>query len=64
MAQSTGLFKIDNGVVTFGSDSTLIASGRGRNSVRLASKNRYTHGLVVIDVAHMPGNACGIWPAL
>ena len=63
-AQDNGLFWTENEAVRFGSDSNAVASGRGRNSVRLRSKNQYTHGLVVIDVAHMPGNACGIWPAL
>ena len=50
--------------MTMASDSTSIASGRGRDSVRLISKNQYTHGLFVVDLAHMPGNACGMWPAL
>lgn len=40
------------------------ASGRGRDSVRLTSKASYTHGLVIIDLAHMPGSVCGSWPAL
>ncbi|KAF2132935.1 glycoside hydrolase family 16 protein [Dothidotthia symphoricarpi CBS 119687] len=34
----------------------------GRPSMRLNSKKTYTHGLVVIDVAHMPFG-CGTWPA-
>ena len=49
--------------MTIRSDSTNVASGRGRNSVRLTSTKQYTHGLVVLDLAHMPGSACGIWPA-
>ncbi|KAE9988237.1 hypothetical protein EG327_003451 [Venturia inaequalis] len=36
---------------------------RGRASVRLEGKVSYTKGLFVADIAHMPGNACGIWPA-
>lgn len=44
-------------------DSTMVASGRGRNSLRLTSKAKYNHALVVIDLDHVPGNACGIWPA-
>jgi beta-glucanase (GH16 family) len=31
--------------------------------VRLTSKNSYTHGLVILDLAHMPGGVCGTWPA-
>ncbi|KAL8696725.1 MAG: hypothetical protein Q9201_007512, partial [Fulgogasparrea decipioides] len=53
----------DNGAITLRSDSTSVASGRGRNSLRLTSKAAYNHALIVIDLAHMPGNACGIWPA-
>jgi hypothetical protein len=36
---------------------------RGRPSVRLESKLSYTKGLFLADIKHMPGNACGIWPA-
>ncbi|KAL8960604.1 MAG: hypothetical protein Q9183_005436 [Haloplaca sp. 2 TL-2023] len=63
-AQEHGLLgsKDDKNVV-FRVDDTSVASGRGRKSVRLASKAKYNKGLVVIDIAHMPGNACGVWPA-
>jgi hypothetical protein len=36
---------------------------RGRPSVRLEGKRAYTKGLFIADIAHMPGNACGMWPA-
>ncbi|KAK4691008.1 hypothetical protein P7C71_g5904, partial [Lecanoromycetidae sp. Uapishka_2] len=62
-AQEDNLTSVENGIVTIRSDSSSIASGRGRNSVRLTSKAQYTHGLVVLDLQHMPGSACGIWPA-
>lgn len=62
-AQSDGLVSTNNGVVTIKSDSTNVASGRGRNSVRVTSTKQYNHGLVVLDLEHMPGSACGIWPA-
>lgn len=52
-----------NNQASWGVDHTNVASGRGRNSIRLTSKASYTHGLVVLDLAHMPGGACGIWPA-
>jgi hypothetical protein len=35
----------------------------GRDSTRLVSKKSWTHGLFIADIQHMPGNACGIWPA-
>lgn len=63
-AQSSNLYKVQNGQVLIGVDSTNVASGRGRNSVRLTSNAAYTHGLVILDLAHMPGSACGSWPAL
>ncbi|KAF7191954.1 Endo-1,3(4)-beta-glucanase [Pseudocercospora fuligena] len=35
----------------------------GRSSVRIESKKTYDHGLLVIDLDHMPGSICGVWPA-
>lgn len=35
----------------------------GRLSLRLQSKQRWTHGLFILDLAHMPHNSCGVWPA-
>ncbi|KAG8527106.1 uncharacterized protein KY384_008535 [Bacidia gigantensis] len=62
-AQGGGLIGVNNGVVTIKSDSTKAGAGRGRDSVRVTSKKQYTHGLVILDLEHMPGSACGIWPA-
>ena len=47
-----------------GVDHTNVASGAGRASVRLTSEKSYNHGLVILDLAHMPGGICGTWPAL
>ena len=58
-AQANNLTSVNDGVVTISSDSTSVASGRGRNSVRLTSTKQYTHALVVLDLAHMPGSAVG-----
>ena len=41
----------------------VVTSGRGRDSIRVSTSKTYQHALVVLDLAHMPGNACGIWPA-
>lgn len=60
---SSGLFSQSGGSVTLSVDSTSVASGRGRKSVRLTSKASYNHALIVIDVGHMPANICGVWPA-
>lgn len=35
----------------------------GRPSVRITTKKAYTKGLFIADIAHMPSNACGSWPA-
>ena len=66
-AASAGLTSINaQGQVYMGVDSTttLSSTGTGRNSVRIASNNVYTHYLSIIDLAHMPGGVCGTWPAL
>lgn len=39
------------------------AANLGRLSLRLTSKQSWTHGLFVVDLQHMPHNACGAWPA-
>jgi len=44
-------------------DSVNVASGRGRNSIRVLTTKTYQHALIVLDLAHMPDNVCGIWPA-
>ena len=36
----------------------------GRDSVRLESKDTYDSGLLIADIEHMPGTACGVWPSL
>ena len=51
-------------MIYIGTDHTDVASGRGRNSVRLSSKKTYTRGLIILDLQHMPGGQCGSWPAL
>lgn len=63
-AQGAGLINTNNGAVYIGVDHTNVASGSGRESVRITSSKSYNHGLIVLDLAHMPGGACGTWPAL
>ena len=62
-AQSDGLINTNNGAVYMGVDHTNVATGSGRNSVRITSTKSYNHGLVILDLAHMPGGVCGTWPA-
>ncbi|KAI4208809.1 MAG: hypothetical protein LQ349_009618, partial [Xanthoria aureola] len=61
---SSGLFSQSGGSVKLSVDSSNVASGRGRKSVRLTSKASYNHALIVIDIGHMPADICGVWPAL
>jgi hypothetical protein len=65
-AQQLGLMKTQNGQVYMGVDSTshLDPNGPGRKSVRVQSKTAYNRALVIADFAHVPGSACGSWPAL
>jgi hypothetical protein len=70
-AQSAGLAKTTNGQVYVGVDSVnkakLLGSSKtrhGRDSVRLESKATYGNGLLIADIEHMPGTACGVWPSL
>lgn len=61
---SKSLISTSNNIVHMGVDHTTVlhADGRdgGRASVRISSKKRFTHGLFLADVRHMPGNVCGV----
>lgn len=61
-ARNQGLISNSSSVYV-GVDHTNLAPN-GRQSIRLTSKEAYNSGsLVILDLAHMPGNACGAWPA-
>ncbi|KAI6092315.1 concanavalin A-like lectin/glucanase domain-containing protein [Hypoxylon rubiginosum] len=65
-AESLGLVKYKDGAAYIGVDYTKTdydASGAGRKSVRLESKNVYNHGLIIADFNHLPKPTCGSWPA-
>ena len=62
-AQSAGLYSANANSVYMGVDSKNVATARGRDSVRISSKKSYNHGLIILDLAHMPGGQCGTWPA-
>lgn len=63
-AKKSGLISSDGSSVYMGVDHTNIAKGRGRDSVRIATKKSYQHGLFITDMSHMAGGVCGTWPAL
>ena len=41
-----------------------LAVSASRPSIRLTSKQKYTKGLFIADIAHLPVAECGVWPAL
>ena len=63
-AQANGLIAAQGSQTYIGVDHTNVASGSGRRSVRLSSNQAYDEGLIILDLAHMPGSICGTWPAL
>ena len=65
-AAAAGLYKITpSNQIYMGVDNTSVLdpNGSGRKSVRLASNTAFTRGLFIADFAHIPGTACGSWPA-
>ncbi|KAF4627325.1 hypothetical protein G7Y89_g10829 [Cudoniella acicularis] len=63
-ALNKGLIKNRNGQTYISVDSKTVLQGNSnRSAVRLESHDRFTHGLFILDVAHMPGGICGTWPA-
>ncbi|KAF2837543.1 glycoside hydrolase family 16 protein [Patellaria atrata CBS 101060] len=50
-------------IIRADSKTVLTTSAVGRKSVRIESKKTWTYGLFIADIKHMPGNACGVWPA-
>ncbi|TPX66959.1 hypothetical protein SpCBS45565_g04103 [Spizellomyces sp. 'palustris'] len=62
-AQAQGLIGTSGQTVFLRPDSTNVAVGRGRKSVRLTSNKSYNQGsLIIADIGHMPVG-CGTWPA-
>jgi len=61
-AQAAGLISAAPGKVIIGADSKNVASGRGRDSVRLTSNQAWNAGLFIMDLQNMP-TGCGTWPA-
>lgn len=59
---SSGIIQQRPNSVYLGVDSTNHAPD-GRASLRLESKQSYSTGLVIADIAHMPDSTCGTWPA-
>ena len=63
-ANAQNYVNMQKGGAYIGVDSKNVASSSGRNSVRITSKSSITKGLVILDLAHMPGGVAGTWPAL
>lgn len=61
LAQKLGLIRAPADKVYMGVDMARLAPN-GRRSLRLESKARFTRGLFILDVEHLPWG-CGTWPA-
>lgn len=61
-ANNEGMIRFSNGQAYMGVDHINMAPN-GRASVRVTSNKSYNSGLVILDLAHMPGGVCGTWPA-
>lgn len=62
-AMGEGLAGIKDGAIHMGVDSQTVNPPNGRKSVRVTSNKAFNHGLFIADIAHMPSNTCGAWPA-
>jgi hypothetical protein len=62
-ARSAGYIGMRGNSVYIGCDTkNKVTTGRGRQSVRLTSKDTYNSGLFIMDLSHMP-TGCATWPA-
>ncbi|PRP78600.1 endo-1,3(4)-beta-glucanase [Planoprotostelium fungivorum] len=61
-AKSAGLISTSGSNIYMGVDHTNNATD-GRRAVRLQSKQAWSRALFVLVLPHMPGAACGVWPA-
>ncbi|KAH8107981.1 concanavalin A-like lectin/glucanase domain-containing protein [Cristinia sonorae] len=56
-------YATDSKFVMRADDFNTVGQGdRGRNSVRISSKNAYDESIIVLDLQHMP-EGCSTWPA-
>ncbi|KAK3678540.1 hypothetical protein LTR78_001838 [Recurvomyces mirabilis] len=65
-AQQHGMIDITANSTRWGVDTTQVLdpyANLGRLSIRLTSRQSWTHGLFILDLEHMPANQCGTWPA-
>jgi beta-glucanase (GH16 family) len=64
-AWELGLVDIQYDEVYFGVNhqETFNPKGKGRDSVRIESKTKYTQGLFIAHFSHLPKPECGLWPA-
>jgi hypothetical protein len=54
VARSEGLASVVDGKVIMRANSDAQASGRGRDSVRISSKDEWADGVYILDVNHIP----------
>ena len=49
--------------VYMGVDTSTVNPSGGRASLRLQTKESFNGGLFILDLEHMPSQACGSWPS-
>jgi len=64
-AQTRGMLAFDQQTkqVYMGVDTATQNTPNGRASIRIQTKEAFNSGLFVLDLEHMPAQACGSWPA-
>ncbi|KAL5594499.1 hypothetical protein BROUX41_001431 [Berkeleyomyces rouxiae] len=62
IANANGYAGYSEGGVYLGADFATVNPENGRMSTRVTSKQTFSNGLIIADIAHMPF-AAGVWPA-
>ncbi|KAK3051804.1 hypothetical protein LTR09_007104 [Extremus antarcticus] len=65
-AEGFGMINVTKTSASWGVDATSLfdpTAPLGRPSFRITSVQSWTHGLFIADLAHVPANVCGTWPA-
>lgn len=62
-ARSRGYIRDEDLYIGVDHSSVTTVANKSREAVRLRSREAFTHGLFILDLAHMPGGICGTWPA-
>eukprot|EP01084_Bolivina_argentea_P302988 523061_1 len=62
IAKQMGLINTTNSTAYIGTDYWNKVGSNGRPAIQIGSVNRYSNGLFILNVSHMPTGCC-VWPA-